>query len=73
MGKYQRPDAIYAQIMDIYANGGLAPVPETEPEPEFQPEPAGPCEVILVQSFSGGTGASTFAAAASMYLSLIHI
>ena len=42
-------------------------MPETEPEPEFQPEPAGPCEVILVQSFSGGTGASTFAAAASMY------
>lgn len=53
--------------MDIYANGGLASVPEAEPEPEFQPEPAGPCEVILVQSFSGGTGASTFAAAASMY------
>ena len=67
VGKYQRPDAIYAQIMDIYANGGLASVPEAEPEPEFQPEPAGPCEVILVQSFSGGTGASTFAAAASMY------
>ena len=35
VGKYQRPDAIYAQIMDIYANGGLAPVPETEPEPEL--------------------------------------
>ena len=67
VGKYQRPDAIYAQSMDIYANGGLASVPEAEPEPEFQPEPAGPCEVILVQSFSGGTGASTFAAAASMY------
>lgn len=67
VGKYQRPDAIYAQIMEIYANGGLAAAPQPEEEPELAEAEAGPCEVILVQSFSGGTGASTFAAAASMY------
>lgn len=57
VGKYQHPDEIYKQIMDIHLNGGLVPAKE----------PAAPCEVVLLQGFSGGTGVSTVAAAASMY------
>ena len=62
--KYGRPDEIDSGIMDIHANGGR--VYEEEPEEAGQ-EAVADCQVVLVQSFSGGTGASTFAAAASMY------
>ena len=62
--KFGHPDEIYAGIMDIHACGGRIRQEESE---EVLPEPVTDCQVILVQSFSGGTGASTFAAAASMY------
>ena len=65
--KYGHPDEIYRDIMDIHANGGRVMAAPMEEAPLEMGGVA--CDVILVQGFSGGTGVSTFAAAASMYSS----
>ena len=53
IAKYKKPDLIYKDILDIYAESGVRGV--------FQKSHQG--QITLVTGFSGGTGASTFAAA----------
>lgn len=53
IAKYKKPDLIYKDILDIYAESGAHGV--------FQKSHQG--QITLVTGFSGGTGASTFAAA----------
>lgn len=53
IAKYKKPDLIYKDILDIYAESGVRGV--------FQKSHQG--QITLVTGFSGGTGASTSAAA----------
>lgn len=53
IAKYKKPDLIYKDILDIYAESGVCGV--------FRKSHQG--QITLVTGFSGGTGASTFAAA----------
>lgn len=58
--KYKKPDLIYKDILDLYADSGAVR--------NFRPDAglSGAGKMILVTGFSGGTGASTFAAALAM-------
>lgn len=53
--KYKKPDLIYKDILDLYAESGNRAV--------FRPQGQHSGELVLVTGCSGGTGASTFAAA----------
>lgn len=53
--KYKKPDLIYKDILDMYAEGGHRPA--------FRTGSRSVGHMILVTGVSGGTGASTFAAA----------
>lgn len=60
--KYKKPELIYKDILDLYAEGGR--------RQSFRSGNDQSGQMILVTGFSGGTGASTFAAAlAKMYAS----
>jgi len=54
--KYKKPDLIFKDILDVYAECGGKGVEKNRIK-------NGNCQTILVTGFSGGTGASTFAAA----------
>ncbi|MBT9776415.1 hypothetical protein GPL15_07850 [Clostridium sp. MCC353] len=56
--KYKKPDLIYKDILDIYADCGRGH--------GFRPTDVAAGKMILVTGFSGGMGASTFAAALAM-------
>lgn len=58
--KYKKPELIFKDILDLYAESGGRGL-----ERKKSGENSG--EIILVTSFSGGTGASTVAAASSVY------
>jgi len=55
IAKYKKPDLIYKDILDLYAEGGN--------RQGFRLGSQGEGNLYLVTGFSGGTGASTFAAA----------
>ena len=55
IAKYQKTDLLYKDILDIYAEGGVRPA--------FCKSGSSTGRLTLVTGFSGGTGASTFAAA----------
>ncbi|MDO5346699.1 MAG: hypothetical protein Q4E91_13285 [Lachnospiraceae bacterium] len=55
IAKYKKPDLIYKDILDLYAESGN--------RGSFQAKAAGTGNMVLVTSFSGGVGASTFAVA----------
>lgn len=59
IAKYKKLDLIYKDILDLYAEGGQRPF--------FRKNGEKAGEQILVTGFSGGTGASTFAAALAKY------
>lgn len=55
IAKYKKPDLIYNDVLDLYAESGSRVFRRSVN--------GGSCNLILVTSFSGGNGASTFAAA----------
>ena len=55
IAKYKKPDLIYKDILDLYAEGGS--------RHGFRMGGGGSGKICLVTGLSGGTGASTFAAA----------
>ena len=61
--KYKKPDLIFKDLLDLYAErGGTLEIGGNNEG----------CELIMVTSFSGGTGASTFAAALSKKSALMN-
>lgn len=55
IAKYKKPDLIYNDILDLYAESGSRVSSRSGNK--------GSCNLILITSFSGGNGASTYAAA----------
>lgn len=55
IAKFKKPDLIYKDILDLYAEGGNRQI--------FRPGGQHSGKLVLVTGCSGGTGASTFAAA----------
>lgn len=53
--KFKKPDLLYQDILNLYAGNGSSSI--------FHGNHSGNQSIILVTGFSGGTGASTFAAA----------
>lgn len=57
IAKYKKPDLIFKDILDLYAESGK--------RQHFSKRKKSSGQMVLVTGFSGGTGASTFAAALS--------
>ena len=63
VGKFRKPELIYKDILALYAERGKG-------SSGYMKNSSSNCQLLMFVGFSGGTGASTMAAAAAKYLAM---